>query len=1062
MHENSFIGGSTLALVALALTAEAAAFQTHRAEFTVAKERVVAALPVRTVGTHAIWVLHHQRKDSFNALEFLVRDDAGEAISYQLPERIADIWVDPQAEGRDFAPTCPDTWRWTRVTVDFERPGDYRLELGRNARYCPRGTKAPVSPLEVREVWLTGDLAADPGKAALREADVPVRTDVPAGFLPARVHAPDASVLNTSIADPQKRPPTSLVECYSWFEDPVRCVKYGVTDLVGGRKVGATVQVNADASRKAAAILAKKYPFDPKKPNGPGNEPVGRHRWSDGTWGGFSDAFAEYRELYYRLNREEVQNVITNSSDYPSAYCWYTAWESCGQFDYGPTSCAGFRDFLRETYGSLDALNAAWRTDYRDFAEIEPARWEHVKGPKAKTGDDWHRTAANFIDFRAFSSRVYAQRVYQKTRAVRDFDAKTHISSNLSGATLAAVLWQKWRPLVYEDTAQITMRGSDMIGYDCYGSDDFQGACYELYDAFGDGRLRPMVREGSVHAPGAELMSRTMAHVFAKGMRGMTCFCTQETGVGELTKFGMTDMFHGAGPHPKLAAVADNFRVLHQVESLVSETARARAVKPVAIYYSPISNLMVDTPNVGIFDCGPDSFFRVYELLHGAGYDVTFVTDRQIREGGAWLRSLGAIVMVDAQYVPLETVAALEAWVRAGGSLLADARTGMFDGHSWPTTRLTDFLGVDFLPRARATERAAAALKYGYSAYAYDVVNSDALWNTGREVKNAPGGTHPISRALGKCMLSTLGYRAIRCRRGTVVLQENNGGPFMVARNEGKGTLAYFAGFLGATYASGLTRYEQADAHGDDSPYRAMAAWADWAGLEKVCVHDLPGELGYGLRFEAPLVDAKGNATLGIASQLRAEAPSFRVKYRMPPSFRAPKTVLAAVSSSRELKSVPFRWNESTRELSVRVPSFRCWANVLALNDAAPLVSVVPENAVRDAYGLAWIRPGGEVTYRVRVVNPGDRELPAGRVTLRLPTGWFYDRETADVPVLAPHASSDELLFRVRAPACNSCRKLEPVNFVFAADGIRSAPAVEMVWFQREAQNAPVAGFGIE
>ena len=1046
--------------------------------------RIRFALPVRAAGPHAIWVRHHQRENSYNALEFLVRDADGETIAYRLPERIPDLWVDAQAEGRVFAPTCPDTWRWTRVDVTFERPGEYRLELGRNVRYYPRGTKTSTSPLEVREVWLTGDLAANPERAPFVEADCPERREVPEGFLPARVHAPNAAALNTSIRDPLKRPPTSLVECYSWFLDPARCLKYGVTDVLrmdepvgrdarrsgaklerpgveSGFSAGVTVQVNADAYSQAAKILAKKYPFDPRKPVGPGNEPVGRHRWSDGTWSGeFSDAFEELRELSFELDKDLVRDVMTNNPAYPSAYCWYTAWENCGRFDYGPTSCEGFRKYLKERYGSLAALNAAWRTAYAGWDEVTPARWEHVKGPVAHTGEAWHRTAANFIDFRAFCSRTYALRVAQKTRAVRAHDTRTHISSNLSGATLAAVLWQKWRPLIYEDTAQITMKGADMIGYDSYGSDDFYGACYEMYDAFGDGRLRPMVREGSIHAPNAELMSRTMAHVLAKGMQGMTCFCLQECSVGELSKFGMTDMFHGAVPRPKLAAIADNFRAIHQLEDLVSATARVRAVKPVAIYYSPISNLMADRPNAGIFDCGPDNVFRVYELLHGAGYDVTFVTDRQIQGGGDWLRSLGAIVMVDAQYVPLETVAALEDWVRGGGSLLADAQCGRFDDHTYPTTRLTDFLGVRRGARAKATGRAAEALKYGYSSYAYDVVNSDELWNTGREVKDAPGGLHPISRRLDKTMFGTLGYQPIDCVKGTVVLQENNGGPFMVVRNEGKGTVAYFAGFLGAMYGAGLTRYEQSDAHADDSPYRVLDAWAAWAGLEKIEENDLADGLRYGMRFESPLVDAAGNATLGIVSQLRTSAPSFRVKYKMPSAFRAPKTVLAAVNSTRELRRVPFDWNAATRELSVRVPPIRCWANVLALSQARPLVSVAAVEARRDAYALAWLRPGDEVTYRVKVCNPSDRELPAGRVTLRLPDGWFYDRETAEVGTIPAQGESEEFCFRVRAPAFNSCRKLEPVNFVYAAGDVVSAPSVEMVWFQEEPQNAPPVSFG--
>jgi hypothetical protein len=52
--------------------------------------------------------------------------------------------------------------------------------------------------------------------------------------------------------------------------------------------------------------------------------------------------------------------------------------------------------------------------------------------------------------------------------------------------------------------------------------------------------------------------------------------------------------------------------------------------------------------------------------------------------------------------------------------------------------------------------------------------------------------------------------------------------------------------------------------------------------------------------------------------------------------------------------------------------------------------------------------------------------------------------------------------FTVKAPAFNSCRKLEPVNFIYRAGMALSSPAVEMVWFQTEPQNEPAPTFGVE
>ena len=1047
--------------------------------------RLMLPVTLSRAGEYAFWIRHWRGENQRTALEFLLRNPDGECVKYELPDRFLDMWESTHASNRVFDARCPAGWTWTKVSVGVEYPGDYRLYLGSNTRYVQRGLKVSVTPLCIADVWVTDNPSADPTKGALKASDIPLCYEAPKGFVRAAYHAPHA-MMNSSIEDPQKRPPTNLMECYSWFDDPARYLKYGVTDGLymnepvgkeaiargdrleangyqGGIAVGGSVQINADPGRRVTDALKKKYPFDARKPIGPGNEPIGRCQWQDGNWGDFSDSFAEYNELFLEEAKKDVQAIMTNSPCYKQAFCWWTAWEQCGMYDYSPTSRAAFREYLRKRYGTVDRLNAAWRTDYVSFDGIEPGYWKYIFGDeRLKDPVAWHRNVANYIDFRDFCSQAYATRIGLKTKAVRAFDKKTHISSNLSCNNISSVLWMQWRPLIFEHTAQLTMAGSDMIGYDNYGNDDLYGANYELFDAFGDGRLRPMIREGACHAPGPELQARSQWHNIAKGMRGQACFCVQEANVGELSKFGMTDMFHGATPRPKIAAIADNFRAIHQLEYLISEAKRTRAVKPVAIYYSAVCHLLNEKPYLSMFDTGADNFFRVYELLHANGYDVTFVTDRQILEGGDWLRSLGAILLIDAKYVPTAVQEKLIAWVRDGGNLLADGQSGSFDDHAYPTDTLTRFLGIRPKQKQRADSMAAEKLSFGYSAYSYDVVNSDDLWNTMREIKDAPGGTHPISRMLDKTMFSCMGCNEVECVNGTQVMQENNGGPFAVVRNEGRGTVAYVAGYLGTIYGSGCTRYEQADNHADDSPYRFVDAWATWAGLKKVAVSDIPDDRKYGLRFESPLVDARGNAMMGVVSQLRGPVESFRVKYTMPENFKAPKLVLGSVNASRKLTKLPFAYDEKARTLTVRMCGFRCWGNILALNEIGPFVSVEQVGGRRDAYGLGWFRPGDEVEYRATVYNPGSSVLADGELELRLSEGWFYDKEKVSVGGIPAYGCSETFYFTVKAPAFNSCRKLEPVNFIYRNGETLSSPAVEMVWFQVEPQRKQLSAFDVE
>jgi hypothetical protein len=204
---------------------------------------------------------------------------------------------------------------------------------------------------------------------------------------------------------------------------------------------------------------------------------------------------------------------------------------------------------------------------------------------------------------------------------------------------------------------------------------------------------------------------------------------------------------------------------------------------------------------------------------------------------------------------------------------------------------------------------------------------------------------------------------------------------------------------------------------------------------------------------------------------------SFRVKYKMPKEFKAPKMVLATRNSTREIVKVPFHYDEKTRELTLRMPGFRCWINALALNDIDPFVSVEAVKAKRDAYSLVWYKPGDTVTYRVKVFNPSGKALKGGEVELRLPDGWFCDKEKIAIDEIPAYGESEALKFKVKAPAFNSCRKLEPINFIYRGNrvdkdtalvlghiynAVKSSPAVEMVWFQTEPQNEPEKEFKVK
>ena len=1051
------------------------------------------------VGSYRVWVRYWRSANSPAQMALRVIAPSGETCRFEILNRIANVHESPNQEGRTIQVSCAAGWEWVSVPFNAEATGAYTFNIEAFDRNVPSSIKLTNSTFAIGDVWVSDDPAFDPRKGSVTPSVADADSSVPSGFIAATRHPTHAN-LNMAVRDSQKRLLTNFMESYGWYGDLPALVQLGAVDTY------------SSGSRKENAPLGLSFQEDVQLSRR-GDKPPKVEIKEDEDWWSY-----RARKNAYALSvaEESVKRTLEKPDDDLLA-CWWTAWEECGSYDYGESSCREYRLFLKTKHGSIEKLNEAWRSNYASFDEIEPAKWSEFYGaeyhddqkalkrlaskyasrPKVADGetdavaDEYfaflkkhadfeayrHRQMANFVDFRDFRSKVYALNIGVKTQAVMKHDTHgpnggpRHVSSNLSANNVASVMWMQWRPLCFEDTAQITMKGSDMIGYDNYGTDDVMGSFYEIFDSFGDGKLRPMVREGSTHAPQPEVYARTIWGNIAKGMRGMDTFVAQESGnrsnQGELAKFGLMNMYDDAAPRPKLAAASDIYRAMHQLDHLLSETKRVRAVKPIAIYYSSVCNLLQERPYASIFDPGPDNFFRVYELMHANGYPVTFVTDRQIREGGDWMKSLKAIVFIDATYIPRDVQKKVMDWVEAGGHIFADAQSGTCDEYSYPTEEFTKWLVIRPVQQQRVADDAAAKLSFGYSSYAFDVINRDEIYQTSCEIKEAPGEEHPISKLLGKTMLSAMGYNEILCTDGHVVLQENNARPYMTVRDHGKGSSVYFAGYAGTMFGAGCTQYEWRDKHSDNSPYRVMDAWLTWIGAEKIEVNDLPRDMAYSMRFESPLVDARGNAFMGIASELPCDVPSFRVCYRMPACFKAPKMCLAMSNSSRKLTPVKFSYDEKKRELTARIPGFGVWSSLLALNDLEPLVSVEFEDEdglKRDAYGLVDMRPGDVVEAEVRVINPSGRKLKDGEIELRLPDGWFCNREKKTISSIGAYSISDDVSFKIMAPRVNCARRLKPINFVYRHASLPngSGPAVEMVWFQKEPQNLPAKVFDVK
>ena len=1015
-----------------------------KGEVKVVNEACSFPVEIRGAGDYRVWVKYNTTSNKWMNMAVRIDAPGGEPLFY---ERIDSTHGLPSAnplKGRDCV--RPAQAAWHSFAATFERPGVYSFSVGKaEGSFWQQGGNPPF---RLEEVWVSDDAAFDPRRPTRKTDANAKKPSVPAGFVAAR-EIPMTVALNTGIADEKKRFRTAIHQNYPVFPNPwllidVGCVaeqnNYGWTNDGGTGLRGAQNLQNGPDWKE----MHDKYPM-PKK--GETFTPVGRKANAEGKyWDEWSVSFDAANENAYKKDLKTVQDTVANAALNKRTDSWGVAWEQAGTYDYGETSVKAFRTWLAATYGTLAALNKAWRTDYKSFDEIVPAKRADIVGP-AKLADPFKRAqaTANFIDFRDFCSKEYAKIVARRVAAAKTDPEGRTISTQFANLDLNAVEWSGWRPLNDEDLFRIGVKDADRYGYDVYAVDDWVGAEYDLLSALGNDEKRMEVREGSTHTPDPDLAVRTYWTLVGKGIKGFSHFMLQEgNNHAEFPKFGLTNF--DQTPRPKLAAYSDAIRAVHQIENVLVEARRTHAAKPVAIYYSRTCNALQERSLGSLFDCGPDNVFRIYELIRGNGYPATFVTDAQIREGR--LDKLAALVFADAKYIPTDVLERVEAWVEKGGAVLADYQPGVYDGHGFPSDRLLKFLGVEPIQQKKVDSLAAEKNPFGYSAMSFDVVDADALHKTQFEFFQQWDSTHPIAKALDKFMFSGFGYQQVKATAGETIVMAQNGRPAAVIREHGKGSSLYFAGLLGSIYGGAATTYEWRDAHSDPSPYRFMDAYLAFVGAKKAAASDQPQRVRTKMRFESPLVDARGNAILSMASYNDDEVKPFRVSWALPQGVKAPKRLYALAQGSRRLTPLDCA-ADGNGGVAFTMPAFRDFAAVLALNDAEPLVSVDFGEARRGAANLVEVKPGEVLTARVKVFNPSPKPLAAGKVTLRLPAGWYYDRETADVPKVAAFGESGELVFRIHAPAHCAATRIRPLNFIYENASVKSMPTAEVVWWKK-------------
>lgn len=353
--------------------------------------------------------------------------------------------------------------------------------------------------------------------------------------------------------------------------------------------------------------------------------------------------------------------------------CSITSYASPMDYCFSDLTLAAFRRWLREQYRSLDRLNAEWETSFASWDDVVPLTTYEIKDRERRGFDGIPHSGPDpenyspWADHRTFMDITFAQSWQRFREWVREVDPETPVG--LEGTQMPAAFggYNLWRLSQVLDWVE---------PYDI-------GNAHAIWRSFLP-EAAPVYATLFEHDPNPA--SRRLWHLLLNGDRGVIIWCSSDWLDYESAEIT---------PRPFVSGMGDVFAELRgPAAHTIMHAHRDRA--PIAIHYSHPSiqvAWMLDSREDG--DTWPRRFSsweathsRITlvrnswtKLIEDLGLQYDFVSTDQILDGTLDQRGYKLLILPQSMAIGDEEAAAIKAYVRAGGAVIADFLPGVFNEH---------------------------------------------------------------------------------------------------------------------------------------------------------------------------------------------------------------------------------------------------------------------------------------------------------------------------------------------------------------------------------------------